>query len=208
MRKLSLQLLNSYDLLIRSTTGISIPSPICTRKPTKVSRTESPLRNGRNKFHDGGGRQGRRGREKILAEELLVSLIVPSRTIRSWLAPHDPLGITDSAFKNYSVMIDIHAQGQAVNTRQRSIDSYMHRDLTQPRHLMTPTESTSDLIHSTNGNHLESPNEGSSIDHQVTIHLHAQNITMFPTNETWYFTSQMLVSRSGDPYPLLDGPID
>ncbi|KZV38692.1 UDP-glucose:glycoprotein glucosyltransferase-like [Dorcoceras hygrometricum] len=40
------------------------------------------------------------------------------------------------------------------------------------------------LIHSTNGNHLESPNEGSSIDHQVTIYLHAQNITMFPTNET------------------------
>ncbi|KZV43041.1 hypothetical protein F511_35486 [Dorcoceras hygrometricum] len=41
------------------------------------------------------------------------------------------------------------------------------------------------LIHSTNGNHLESPNEGSSIDHQVTIYLHAQNIAMFPTNETW-----------------------
>ncbi|KZT76118.1 hypothetical protein F511_46853 [Dorcoceras hygrometricum] len=36
------------------------------------------------------------------------------------------------------------------------------------------------LIHSTIGNHLESPNEGSSIDHQVTIYLHAQNITMFP----------------------------
>ncbi|KZV18942.1 hypothetical protein F511_28020 [Dorcoceras hygrometricum] len=53
------------------------------------------------------------------------------------------------------------------------------------------------LLHSTNGNHLESPNEGSSIDHQVTIHLHAENITMFPTNETWYFTSQMLVSSSG-----------
>ncbi|KZV41813.1 hypothetical protein F511_31676 [Dorcoceras hygrometricum] len=53
------------------------------------------------------------------------------------------------------------------------------------------------LIHSTNGNHLKSSNEGSSIDHQVTIHLNAQNITMFPTNETWYFTSQMLVSSSG-----------
>ncbi|KZV29928.1 hypothetical protein F511_41666 [Dorcoceras hygrometricum] len=53
------------------------------------------------------------------------------------------------------------------------------------------------LFHSTNGNHLESPNEGSSIDHQVTIHLHAENITMFPTNETWYFASQMLVSSSG-----------
>ncbi|KZV19903.1 formin-like protein 7 [Dorcoceras hygrometricum] len=53
------------------------------------------------------------------------------------------------------------------------------------------------LIHSTNGNHLESPNEGSSIDHQVTIYMHAQNITMFPTNETWYFASQILVSISG-----------
>ncbi|KZV24519.1 hypothetical protein F511_17927 [Dorcoceras hygrometricum] len=53
------------------------------------------------------------------------------------------------------------------------------------------------LIHSTNGNHLESPNEGCSIDHQVTIYLHAQNITMFPTNETWYFASQILVSNSG-----------
>ncbi|KZV55684.1 phosphoglycerate kinase, chloroplastic-like [Dorcoceras hygrometricum] len=41
------------------------------------------------------------------------------------------------------------------------------------------------LIYSTNGNHLESPNEGSSIDHHVTIYLHAQNITMFPINETW-----------------------
>ncbi|KZV22793.1 hypothetical protein F511_24840 [Dorcoceras hygrometricum] len=36
---------------------------------------------------------------------------------------------------------DIHAQGRAVNPRQRSIDSYMHRDLTQPHHLITPTES-------------------------------------------------------------------
>ncbi|KZV07007.1 hypothetical protein F511_45505 [Dorcoceras hygrometricum] len=53
------------------------------------------------------------------------------------------------------------------------------------------------LIHSTNGNHLESPNKGSSIDHQVTIYLHAQNITMFPTNETWYFASQILVLNSG-----------
>ncbi|KZV33699.1 disease resistance protein [Dorcoceras hygrometricum] len=57
------------------------------------------------------------------------------------------------------------------------------------------------LIHSTNGNHLESPNEGSSIDHQVTIYLHAQNITMFPTNETW----------SGDGAAILVkviGPVD
>ncbi|KZV50073.1 hypothetical protein F511_30000 [Dorcoceras hygrometricum] len=64
------------------------------------------------------------------------------------------------------------------------------------------------LIHSTNGNHLESPNEGSSIDHQVIIYLHAQNITMFPTNETWYFASQILVSSSGGLILIFDGPID
>ncbi|KZV30177.1 hypothetical protein F511_20807 [Dorcoceras hygrometricum] len=64
------------------------------------------------------------------------------------------------------------------------------------------------LIHSTNGNHLKSPNEGSSIDHQVTIYLHAQNITMFPTNDTWYFASQITSLELGRPYPHFDGPID
>ncbi|KZV40230.1 hypothetical protein F511_38736 [Dorcoceras hygrometricum] len=52
------------------------------------------------------------------------------------------------------------------------------------------------LIHSTNGNHLENPNEGSSIDHQVTIHLHAQNITMFPINETCCACLLIGVARS------------
>ncbi|KZV38899.1 heat shock factor-binding protein 1 [Dorcoceras hygrometricum] len=52
------------------------------------------------------------------------------------------------------------------------------------------------LIHSTNGNHLESSNEGSSIDHQVTIYLHAQNITMFPTNETWLNSNAYISSGS------------
>ncbi|KZV14327.1 hypothetical protein F511_43649 [Dorcoceras hygrometricum] len=62
MGKLALQRLNSYGLLIRSTTQISIPSPVCTRKPTKVSRTESPRRNGRNKFRR--RRRQRRGEER------------------------------------------------------------------------------------------------------------------------------------------------
>ncbi|KZV53627.1 polyol transporter 2 [Dorcoceras hygrometricum] len=59
------------------------------------------------------------------------------------------------------------------------------------------------LIHSTNGNHLESLNDGSSIDHQVTIHLHAQNITMFPTNETWPppFLSSIAAARRAPPPP-------
>ncbi|KZV37240.1 Phytoalexin-deficient 4-2 protein [Dorcoceras hygrometricum] len=63
------------------------------------------------------------------------------------------------------------------------------------------------LIHSTNGNHLESLNEGSSIDHQVTIHLHAQNITMFPTNETMVLRIADASLKLGWP-PNFDGPID
>ncbi|KZV44643.1 F-box protein [Dorcoceras hygrometricum] len=134
---------------------------------------------------------------------------------------HDPIGITDSAYKNQLVMVSV--QYGPFNTyipiRSTTIGtSRVARDLIT---MHTSRRSNSDiacvtrvsmtfqvvrtnqynqdlgLIHSTNGNHLESPNEGSSIDHQVTIHLHAQSITMFPTNETWYFTSQMLVSSSG-----------
>ncbi|KZV50203.1 Tau class glutathione S-transferase [Dorcoceras hygrometricum] len=52
------------------------------------------------------------------------------------------------------------------------------------------------LIHSTNGNHLENPNEGSSIDHQVTIYLYAQNITIFPTNETCIYDDVMVATTS------------
>ncbi|KZV20569.1 dentin sialophosphoprotein-like [Dorcoceras hygrometricum] len=64
------------------------------------------------------------------------------------------------------------------------------------------------LFHSTNGNHLESPNEGSSIDHEVTIHLHAQNIIMFPTNETMVLCIADASLLLGRPYPHFDGPID
>ncbi|KZV52370.1 hypothetical protein F511_33220 [Dorcoceras hygrometricum] len=95
-------------------------------------------------------------------------------------SPHDPIGITDSACKNQSVMVSVqygpintyipirsttigksrvardpitmhtswrsnsdiaYVTRRALNPRQRSIDSYMHRDLTQSRHLMTPTKS-------------------------------------------------------------------
>ncbi|KZV55369.1 ent-copalyl diphosphate synthase 1, chloroplastic [Dorcoceras hygrometricum] len=129
--------------------------------------------------------------------------------------------ITDSAYKNQLVVVSV--QYGPFNTyipiRSTTIGkSRVARDLTA---MHTSWRSNSDiksvtrasmtfrvvrtnqynqdlgLIHSTNGNHLESPNDGNSIDHQVTIHLHAQSITMFPTNEAWYFASQMLVSSSG-----------
>ncbi|KZV26658.1 glycosyltransferase family 22 protein [Dorcoceras hygrometricum] len=129
-------------------------------------------------------------------------------------SPHDPLGITDSACKNQSVMVSIQYGPFNPYIPIRSTIIGKSRVARDPITMHTSWRSNSDitsitskrvkvrhlscrvsmtfrvvrtnqynqdlgLIHSTNGNHLESTNEGSSIDHQVTIHLHAQNITMF-----------------------------
>ncbi|KZV31302.1 Tau class glutathione S-transferase [Dorcoceras hygrometricum] len=130
-------------------------------------------------------------------------------------------GITDSACKNQLVVVSVHYGPFNPYIPIRSTTIGKSRVAKDPIAMRTSWRSNSDiasvtrvsmtfrvvrinqynqelgLIHSTNGNHLESPNEGSSIDHQVTIYLHAQNITMFPTNETWFFASQILVSSSG-----------
>ncbi|KZV24156.1 hypothetical protein F511_17783 [Dorcoceras hygrometricum] len=134
-----------------------------------------------------------------LAQRIMVKRLATSR--------HDPLGITDSACKNQLVVVSVQYGpfNPYIPIRSTTIgESRVARDLIT---MHTSWRSNSDiasvtrvsmkfrvvrtnqynqdlgLIHSTNGNHLESPNEGSSIDHQVTIYLHAQNITMFPTNE-------------------------
>ncbi|KZV47850.1 hypothetical protein F511_38901 [Dorcoceras hygrometricum] len=148
-----------------------------------------------------------------LAQRIMVKRLATS--------PHDPLGITDSACKNQLVVVSVQYGPFNTYIPIRSTTIGKSRVARDPIAMHTSWRSNSDiasvtrvsmtfrvvrtnlynqylgLIHSTNGNHLESPNEDSSIDHQVTIHLHAQNIIMFPTNETWYFASQMLVSRSG-----------
>ncbi|KZV46969.1 hypothetical protein F511_15766 [Dorcoceras hygrometricum] len=150
----------------------------------------------------------------VRAQRIMVKRLATS--------PHDPLGITDSACKNQLVMVSVQygpfytyipirsttidnieyprmkASGESSTTKHRLLHESGPHPIPPPNDPKTNQYNQDlGLIHSTNGNHLESPNEGSSIDHQVAIHLHAQNITMFPTNETWYFTSQMLVSSSG-----------
>ncbi|KZV49527.1 hypothetical protein F511_24476 [Dorcoceras hygrometricum] len=135
-----------------------------------------------------------------LAQRIMVKRLATSR--------HDPLGITDSACKNQLVVVSVQYDPFNTYIPIRSTTIGKSRVARDPIAMHTSWRSNSDitsvtrasmtfrvvrtnqynqdlgLIHSTNGNHLESPNEGSSIDHQVTIHLHAQNITMFPTNET------------------------
>ncbi|KZV17971.1 filament-like plant protein 1 [Dorcoceras hygrometricum] len=78
------------------------------------------------------------------------------------------------------------ASGESSTTMHRLLHALGSHPITPPDDPKTNQYNQDlGLIHSTNDNHLESPNEGSSIDHQVTIYLHAQNITMFPANETW-----------------------
>ncbi|KZV19954.1 hypothetical protein F511_25700 [Dorcoceras hygrometricum] len=134
-------------------------------------------------------------------------------------SPHDPLGITDSACKNQSVVVSIQygpfnpyipIRSKTIGKSRVAIDliamrtswrsnsdiasvtsigyprmsasgessTTMHRLLhaSGSHPIPTPYDSRTNqynqdlgLIHSTNVNHLESPNEGSSIDHQRRV---------------------------------------
>ncbi|KZV40675.1 triacylglycerol lipase [Dorcoceras hygrometricum] len=207
-RKPELQTVGGGRSSIRSTTVIKIPvTLLASRRLAPTSFTRKPelqTHDDRSKSDHGAARP--RGGEEVGAAALCLEL---------------GLCITDSACKNQLVVVSVKYVPFNTYIPIRSTTIGKSRVAKDPITMHTSRRSNSDiasvtrasmafrvvrtnqynqdlgLIHSTNGNHLESPNEGSSIDHQVTIHLHAQNITMFPTNETWYFTSQMLVSDSG-----------
>ncbi|KZV26251.1 hypothetical protein F511_19827 [Dorcoceras hygrometricum] len=116
-----------------------------------------------------------------------TTIVAPESQFRTCPSDHDSIGYTR-----------ISASGESSTTMHRLLHASGSHPIPPPNDPKTNQYNQDlGLIHSTNGNHLESPNEGSSIDHQVTIYLHAQNITMFPTNETLYFTSQILVSSLG-----------
>ncbi|KZV55480.1 hypothetical protein F511_29586 [Dorcoceras hygrometricum] len=116
-----------------------------------------------------------------------TTIVAPESQFRTCPSDHDNVGYPRMS-----------ASGESSTTMHRLLHASGSHPIPPPNDPKTNQYNQDlGLIHSTNGNHFESPNEDSSIDHQVTIHLHAQNITMFPTNETWYFASQMLVSSSG-----------
>ncbi|KZV51453.1 hypothetical protein F511_25033 [Dorcoceras hygrometricum] len=182
--------------LIKSTTGSKVPSSACTRRPDEISTDGNSSKSWPQQIpaRGGGGDDMRERRGG---------------------------GITDSACKNHLVVVSVQYGPFNPYIAIRSTTIGKSRVVRDPIAMHTSWRSNSDiasvtrvsmtfrvvrtnqynkdlgLFNSTDGNHLESPNEGSSIDHQVTIYLHAQNITMFPTNETWYFASQILVSSPG-----------
>ncbi|KZV48704.1 hypothetical protein F511_19244 [Dorcoceras hygrometricum] len=123
-----------------------------------------------------------------LAQWIMVKRLATSR--------HDPLGITDSAYKNQLVVISVQYGPFNTYIPIRSTTIGKSRVARDPIAMHTSWRSNSDitsvtrvsmtfrvvrtnqynqdlgLINSTNGNHLESPNEGSSIDHQLFV-LHS-----------------------------------
>ncbi|KZV38714.1 hypothetical protein F511_18704 [Dorcoceras hygrometricum] len=100
----------------------------------------------------------------------------------SWRSNSDIASVTSIGYPRMS------ASGESSTTMHRLLHASGSHPIPTPYDPKTNQYNQDlGLIHTTNGNHLESPKEGSSIDHQVTIYLHAQNITMFPTNETWIF---------------------
>ncbi|KZV38970.1 hypothetical protein F511_34149 [Dorcoceras hygrometricum] len=186
------------------------PDTILLRQPaleglTRSARTDSPRQDWPEQFPakrgGGGGGFWRGGRaahtcSRDTASRGPTTIVAPESQFRTCPTDHDSIGYPRMS-----------ASGESSTTMHRLLHASGSHPIPPPddpkvsmtfRVVMTNQYNQDlGLIHSTNGNHLESPNEGSSIDHQVTIYLHAQNITMFPTNETWYFTSQILVSSSG-----------
>ncbi|KZV39994.1 hypothetical protein F511_15246 [Dorcoceras hygrometricum] len=183
-----------------------------------LARMETPRRGGRNKSdHEAGGGRRRKAAAADKASRGPATIAAPKSQFRTCPTDHgkapsniapDPLGITDSAYKNQLVVVSVQYGPFNTYIPIRSTTIGKSRVARDPIAMHTSWRSNSDitsvtrvsmtfrvvrtnqynqdlgLIHSTNGSHLESPNEGSLIDHQVTIYLHAQNITMFPTNET------------------------
>ncbi|KZV58532.1 hypothetical protein F511_16393 [Dorcoceras hygrometricum] len=188
---------------------------------TRSARTDSPRKIGQNKFRrtaaaaatsgdDGGFEKSHSPKfsshtQHIELSESRIQYLCDSQWFRD-TASRGPTTIAapESQFRTCPTDHDsigyprISASGESSTTMHRLLHASGSHPISPPDDPKTNQYNQDlGLFHSTNGNHLESPNEGSSIDHQVTIHLHAQNITMFPTNETWYFVSQMLVSSSG-----------
>ncbi|KZV17651.1 hypothetical protein F511_25422 [Dorcoceras hygrometricum] len=177
---------------IRSTTRNETPLSACTRRTDEISTngfssSNWPETNFRRRrataaaAHDGRWLVSEEGAAKArdTASRGPTIIVAPESQFRTCPMDHDSIGYPRMS-----------ASGESSTTMHR----LLHASGSHP--IPTPydpnTTKTSDLstrqmglIHSTNGNHLESPKKGSSIDHQVTIYLHAQNITMFPTNETW-----------------------
>ncbi|KZV36698.1 putative RNA-dependent RNA polymerase 1 [Dorcoceras hygrometricum] len=173
---------------------------------TRSVRTDSPRQVGRNKFRRLEAAAAtatcleRKGAATFrylcdpqwfrdTASRGPTTIVAPESQFRTCPMDHDSIGYPRMS-----------ASGESSTTMHRLLHALGSHPISPPDDPKTNQYNHDlGLIHSTNGNHLESPNEGSSIDHQVTIYLHAQNITMFPTNETCYSAGRGAEPARGAP---------
>ncbi|KZV48131.1 hypothetical protein F511_21140 [Dorcoceras hygrometricum] len=178
---------------------------------TRSTRTETPRKVGRNKFRreaaaaaQGGGddlREEGGGAFRARYGPFNPYIPIRSTTIGKSRVVIDPIAMHTS-WRSNSDIASVTSIGYPRMSASGESSTTMHRLLhTSGSHPIPPPNDPKSnqynqdlgLIHSTNGNHMVILNEGSSIDHQVTIYLHAQNITMFPTNETCACKNQLVV---------------
>ncbi|KZV27719.1 hypothetical protein F511_37249 [Dorcoceras hygrometricum] len=112
------------------------------------------------------------------------SIPIRSTTIGKSRVARDPIAMHTSWRLNSDIMSvtsigypRMRASGESSTTKHRLLHASGSHPIPPPNDPKTNQYNQDlGLIHLTNGNHLESPKEGSSIDHQVTIYLHAQNM--------------------------------
>ncbi|KZV47370.1 hypothetical protein F511_24649 [Dorcoceras hygrometricum] len=174
-----------------------------------------------------------------LAQRIMVKCLEPS--------PHDPLGITDSACKNQSVVVSVQygpfnpyipirsttigksrvaidpiamhiswrsnsdiasvtsigyprmsASGESSTTMHRLLHASGSHPIPTPYDPKTNQYNKNlGLIHSINGNHLESPKEGSSIDHQIAVETPIRSTTRSETPSSHCTRSPDEISTNG-----------
>ncbi|KZV16873.1 putative disease resistance protein [Dorcoceras hygrometricum] len=193
--------------LIKSTTGIKVPSSAFTRRPDEIITDGNSSKWDRNKSDQraGGGAWAAAGGVRLWSSGIQLAVGPQPLRLRNhnfglaqWImvkrlatSRHDPLGITDSACKNQLVVVSVQYGPFNPYIPIRSTTIGKSRVAKDPIAMHTSWRSNSDiasvtrvsmtfrvvrtnqynqdlgLFHSTNGNHLQSPNEGSSIDHQA-----------------------------------------
>ncbi|KZV18591.1 hypothetical protein F511_15664 [Dorcoceras hygrometricum] len=188
--------------LIKSTTGSKVPSSACTRRPDEISTDGNsssrwPEQVWRGKAaaaaaargkHGGGVRLGEEGggREPVVGPQPLwlrnhnsgpAQRIMVKRLATS---PHDPLGITDSACKNQSVVVSVQYGPFNPYIPIRSTTIGKSRVAIDPIAMHTSWRSNSDIASVTS---IGYPRMSASGESSTTMHrlLHASGSHPIPT---------------------------
>ncbi|KZV40746.1 hypothetical protein F511_30689 [Dorcoceras hygrometricum] len=146
----------------------SFGQPLCSSCLTRSAQTDSPRKTDRSKSDQfaaaveaggGGGFWERREAAESFRDTASrgpTTIVAPESQFRTCPSDHNSIGYPRMS-----------ASGESSTTMHRLLHASGPHPIPPPNDPKTNQYNQDlGLIHSTNGNHLESPNEGSSIDHQ------------------------------------------